>query len=268
MNIVTGYRGEPHITSLQDRAANQGSYGTGSYVLDVGSKMAATAVSANEIHIADGVLSHQGCIAIISPGTYDAVEISNGTQGMNRIDRIVARYTKNSETNIESLDLVVIQGTATSGTPSAPSYSTGQIQSGALQVDMPLYNVRLTGITISSVTQQFSTVRTQAEIDTLLNTLSNKTTQSLKIVQYTREYTISANGNLNISANDFGASDPSGYNPVAITHFSSGNENVYVRTVNALAQTQYQMMSLKNTTGSAISTTAYIRILYAKSSLL
>ena len=102
----------------------------------------------------------------------------------------------------------------------------------------------------------------------LTDTLNGKTTQALKVVQYTREYTISANSNLNISANDFGASDPSGYNPVAITHFSSGNENVYVRTVNALAQAQYQMMSLKNTTGSAISTTAYIRILYAKSSLL
>lgn len=172
MNIITGYKGEPHITSLQDRAANQGSYGTGSYVLDVGSKMTASVASANEIHINDGVLSHQGCVAIIEPGTYDAVEINNGQQGMNRIDRIVARYTKNSETNIENLELVVIEGTPSASTPSAPSYSTGDIQNGALQVDMPLYNVRLSGITIASVDKQFSAVRTQAEIDTLIGSTS------------------------------------------------------------------------------------------------
>lgn len=172
MKIITGYRGEAHITSLQDRAANQGTYGTGSYVLDVGAKMAAEAASANEIRISDGILSHQGCVAIIEPGTYDSVAISNGMQGMNRIDRIVARYTKNAETNIESLELFVIEGTPSASTPTAPSYTTGQIQNGALVVDMPLYNVQLSGITVSSVDKQFSTVRTQAETDTLLGNTS------------------------------------------------------------------------------------------------
>lgn len=172
MNIITGYRGEPHITSAQDRAGNQGSYGTASYVLNVGSKFAATVVSANEIRLADGILSHQGCLAIIETGTYDSVSINNGAQGMNRIDRIVARYTKDSETNVESVELAVIQGTATASTPSAPAYNQGTIATGSTPVDMPLYQVRLTGITVTSCTAEFDTVRTQKEMDTLLGNTS------------------------------------------------------------------------------------------------
>lgn len=172
MNIITGYRGEPHITSAQDRAGNQGSYGKASYVLNVGSKFAATVISANEIRISDGILSHQGCLAIIETGTYDSVSINTGSQGMNRIDRIVARYTKDSETNVESVELAVIQGTATASTPVAPAYNQGTIATGSTPVDMPLYQVRLTGITVTSCTAEFSTVRTQKEMDTLLGNTS------------------------------------------------------------------------------------------------
>lgn len=172
MNIITGYRGEPHITSGQDRAQNQGTYGTGSYILDVGRKLAAEIVSANEIRIRDGALSHQGCIANIEQGAYDSLEIANGTQGMSRIDLIVARYTKDAETNVEDIELVVIEGTAAASSPAVPSYNTGDIQAGDSPVDMPLYRVNISGVNISSVTQVASTVRTQAETDTLLGNTS------------------------------------------------------------------------------------------------
>ena len=172
MNIITGYTGEPHITSEQDRDANQGSYGTGSYILDVGAKMAATIISANEVRIADGVLSHQGCVGNINKGQYESCAIENGSQGMRRNDLIVCRYEKNPETNVESLSLVVIKGTPTSSTPSDPSYSSGNIQSGASPVDMPLFRVNINGITISSITRIASYVRTQAETDTLIGNTS------------------------------------------------------------------------------------------------
>jgi hypothetical protein len=172
MNIITGYRGEPHITSSQDRAKNQGTFGTGSYILDVGQKLNAEIISANEIRIRDGVLSHQGCVANIEQGAYDSLEISNGSQGMQRRDLIVARYTKDAETNIEDISLVVIEGTPAASSPVDPSYNTGNIQSGDSPVDMPLYRVNINGTTISSTTRLASTVRTQAETDTLLGNTS------------------------------------------------------------------------------------------------
>ena len=175
MNIITGYRGEPHITSAQDRAQNQGSYGTGSYILDVGQQLAAEIVSANEVRIRDGVLSHQGCVGIIEQGAYDSLEIANGSQGMQRIDLIVARYTKNSETNVESLELVVIEGTAAASNPTVPSYNTGDIQAGDSPVDMPLYRVNINGVNISSTTLAATKVQTQAELQTAVSELNSKT---------------------------------------------------------------------------------------------
>lgn len=166
MNIITGYVGEPHITAAQDRAQNQGCFGTGSYILNVGEFLAATAYSATEIHVADGALSHQGCVGVIEKGTYDVIEIDPGTQSRNRIDLIVCRYERDAVTNAESLSLLAIKGTPTSSTPSAPAYTNGDIQSGDLVADMPLYEVRLTGVSITSITKVASHVRTQAELDT------------------------------------------------------------------------------------------------------
>ena len=173
MNIITGYRGEPHITSSQDRARNQGMYGAGSYIMNVGRKLQAQVISANEVRIRDGVLSHQGCVAIIENGAYDSLEISNGSQGMQRRDLIVARYTKDAETNIEDISLVVIEGTPASSNPVDPSYNTGNIQDGDSPVDMPLYRVNINGVSISGTTRLASYVQTQAEADAAISVLNN-----------------------------------------------------------------------------------------------
>ena len=173
MNIITGYVGEPHITAAQDRAQNQGCYGEDSYILNVGSKLAATASSATEIHIADGVVSHQGCVGVIDQGTYDVVEIGSGSQGYNRIDLIVCRYERNTDTNEESLSVVAIEGTPSSGTPAVPAYTQGDIQGGDLIADMPLYQVRLSGVSIASITKVAANVLTQAELTAAVNALDD-----------------------------------------------------------------------------------------------
>ena len=98
MKAVTVQQNQAHVTSWQDRMGNQGAFGEESYVLDIGQKMAAEVYSNYEVRIRDGALVHQGCLAVIQKGTYDAMAIRNGTQGMKRIDLIVARYTKNAET--------------------------------------------------------------------------------------------------------------------------------------------------------------------------
>lgn len=149
MNIVTGYRGEAHITSQQDQAKNQGIFGSGSYVLDVGQKLRAEAVSANEVRIYDGVLSHQGVVAVVEKNTYDSVTITSGSQGADRCDLIVARYTKEGSTGVESMTFEVIMGMEGSSTP--PDYNTGDIQAGDSPVDMPIYEVHLSGIQIESL---------------------------------------------------------------------------------------------------------------------
>ena len=164
MEIITGYTGKPHVTAEQDRDVNEGIFDTGSFVLKTGSQLAAELVSNNEIKVRDGVLVIQGCTAVIKKNTYDPVTIANGSQGMKRIDLIVARYNKNEETKIEEVTLKVIQGTPNASTAAVPTYKTGDIQSGDLVADMPLYKVTLDGLNVTSVDKMFTVIPTLPEL--------------------------------------------------------------------------------------------------------
>lgn len=155
MEIITGYTGKPHVTSEQDRDVNIGVVGEGSYVLQTGMQLAAEVSSNNEIKIRDGVLMHQGCTASIKKNTYDSLTIINGSQGMKRIDLIVARYEKNQDNRTEGLDLKVIQGTPAESNPVVPEYTEGDIQAGDYVADMPMYQVIIDGLNITEVKKVF-----------------------------------------------------------------------------------------------------------------
>lgn len=176
MEIITGYTGKPHVTAEQDRDVNEGIFDTGSFVLKTGSQLAAELVSNNEIKIRDGVLVIQGCTAVIKKNTYDPVTIANGSQGMKRIDLIVARYNKNEETKIEEVTLKVIQGTPNASTAAVPTYKTGDIQSGDLVADMPLYKVTLDGLNVTSVDKMFMVIPTLPELNSNLVNINSKIT--------------------------------------------------------------------------------------------
>lgn len=165
MEILTGYRGTPHITSAQDRFKNQGIVGAESYVFALGGQLAATITSPTQVQIADGILCHQGCVACIEHGDHETLTIQNGTQGMNRVDLIVARYVRNSSTNVEAVNLVVVTGTPSSGTPGFPTIYNGDIQAGDSPVDMDLYEIHLNGVTISSIISRKKTVAPIKELD-------------------------------------------------------------------------------------------------------
>ena len=176
MEIITGYTGKPHVTAEQDRDVNEGIFDTGSFVLKTGSQLATELVSNNEIKVRDGVLVIQGCTAAIKKNTYDPVTIANGSQGMKRIDLIVARYNKNEETKIEDVMLKVIQGTPNASTAAVPTYKTGDIQSGDLVADMPLYKVTLDGLNVTSVDKMFTVIPTLPELSSnLLNVKADLT---------------------------------------------------------------------------------------------
>lgn len=151
MNIITGYKGEPHVTSQQLRDTNIGTFGDGTHILDVGSQMAATVVSSNQIDIADGLLVAEGCTAEVARGTTESLAIDNGSQGMLRTDLIVARYTKVASTAVEAMALAVIKGTPAASNPATPAYNEGLIADGDSPVDFPLYKVNISGISITSV---------------------------------------------------------------------------------------------------------------------
>lgn len=155
MDIITGYTGTPHITAENDRDINIGIFGSKSYVLQTGTMLTAEISNNNEIKVRDGVIMHQGCAASIKKNTYDSVTINNGSQGMKRIDLIVARYEKQPETNVESLTLKVLQGTPAETSPQVPAHTEGDIQAGDTVADMPLYEVEIDGLNITEIRKVF-----------------------------------------------------------------------------------------------------------------
>lgn len=165
MNIITGYGGQPHIYPHHDRETNIGIFGDGTHILDVGSKMAATVISANEVQIADGLLVAEGCTAEVARGTTESMTIENGSQGMLRTDLIVARYTKASGTAVEDMELAVIKGTPAASNPATPAYNTGLIADGDSPVDFPLYKVNINGISIASVERLADVVSINGKFD-------------------------------------------------------------------------------------------------------
>ena len=177
MNIITGYRNEPHVTSQQLRNTYISIFGSDAKILDVGSKMAVTVISANEIEVADGQLICEGCTAEIAHGTTESLTIDNGTQGEQRIDLIVARYTKNSGTGVEDMQLAVVKGTPAASNPAVPTYNTGTIADGDSPVDFPIYKVNLDGISITSVDALVDTVNIP---DLISNSISNALNSALK----------------------------------------------------------------------------------------
>lgn len=175
MNIITGYKGTAHITAQQDRDINSAIFSTGAYILNIGSKLAATVVSANEVTIADGLVIAEGCAAEVARGTFESMTIDNGTQGMLRKDLIVLRYSRNASTGVEDMDLAVIKGTPSASNPTAPAYNTGSIAQGDTVVDFPLYEVNIDGIAIDSVVRvpDVVSIAKQSEVTSLATAVSN-----------------------------------------------------------------------------------------------
>ena len=170
MNIITGYRAEPHITAQQDRDVNIGIFGASAKILKgVGSEMAATVISANEVEIADGALVAEGCTAEITRGTSESMTIENGGQDMKRIDLIVARYTKDPGTGVEDMQLAVVKGTPAASNPAVPTYNTGTIADGDSPVDFPIYQVNIDGISITSVDALVGTVSVPSMVEEVQN---------------------------------------------------------------------------------------------------
>lgn len=146
MDIVTGYRGEPHVTSNDHQAFNYGIIGD--CILPVGQKLTGELISNNELRIYDGEIIHKGVHSRVKPGTYDTVTLENGAQGMNRIDLVCVKYSK-ANNNVETSEWIVKKGTATAGTASEPSYTNGNIISGDTIDETPVFKVTYNGLSAS-----------------------------------------------------------------------------------------------------------------------
>ena len=174
MKIVSGRTGSPHVTSQQFRQMLEGIIGQGSHIITSGENLKPELSSNNLLKIRSGMMAHHGCISCVDIGTYDEVTLTNGSQGMKRIDLIVNRYTRNAETEVENCSWKVIQGTPVASNPAVPAYTSGNLQNGDLVDDCPAFEVHYDGINVTEVKSLLSVTDGLSELNSkLTNTNTN-----------------------------------------------------------------------------------------------
>ena len=214
MEIVSGRTGKPHVTSQQFRQLIEGTVGQESCILTSGENLEPELASNNSLKIRSGMLAHHGNISSVKIGTYDAVNLDNGSQGMKRIDLVVCRYTRNAETEVESCNWVVIMGTPVSSNPVAPTYTVGNLQEGDLVDDCPVFEVHYDGINVTEVKKILPVAPNLTELNSkMIPVFVSNPFQFVGTGNKTLKYTVSGNGYAFISlsghigcdtGNDFG----------------------------------------------------------------
>ena len=173
LELVTGYWGQNHVTAEQEADLNAGIFGSGFYVLPVGEKMRAEAVTSNQVRIFDGIFVGYGRQASIEEGGYENVTIENGTAGLLRNDMIVIKYNKGEESGIESVAFDVLKG-QTGSTAQDPVPNNQDIRSGAFESEMPLYRVKLNGLAIEAIEPLFTVPKSIEELMQDISDLEDK----------------------------------------------------------------------------------------------
>ena len=189
MKIVSGRTGSPHVTSQQFRQMLEGILGQDSYILTSGENLKPELSSNNLLKIRSGMMCHHGCISCVEIGTYDEVTLTNGSHGMQRIDLVVNRYTRNAETEVEKCEWKVITGTAKASNPAVPTYTKGNLQEGDLVDECPVFEIHYNGINVTEVKSLLSVAGSLAELNGKLEKKVDATTLGFEISEtFTGQY--------------------------------------------------------------------------------
>ncbi len=170
LELVTGYWGMEHVTAEQDADLNAGIIGSGNYVLNIGEKMRAEAVSANQVRIFDGIFMAYGRQCMLGDGEYEDITIENGTPGLLRNDMIVVKYKKDEESGKENAKFVVLKG-ETGSVAKDPVPNKQDIRSGAFESEVPMYRVKINGLAIEKIEPLYSIPMTNDDLSQGYNSL-------------------------------------------------------------------------------------------------
>ena len=205
MKIVSGRTGSPHVTSQQFRQMLEGIIGQGSYIITSGENLKPELSSNNLLKIRSGMMAHHGCISCVDIGTYDEVTLTNGSQGMKRIDLIVNRYTRNAETEVENCSWKVIQGTPVAGNPAVPASTSGNLQDGDLVDECPAFEVHYDGINVTEVKSLLSVTDGLSGLSSKLTNTNTNLAKANTVLENRKPIIVdsTAQGTVNWDTNSF-----------------------------------------------------------------
>lgn len=173
MEFVTGHAGTDHISAADMASLYRGLLIEDDVVLATGSQLECTMIDANTAEIGTGDCMLQAHHARVDVA--EQLEVRSGSNGYNRNDLIVARYSLGTG-NIQSVYLAVIEGTAVAGDAEDPAYVTGDIDSGATLVEFPLWRIPITGVNVGTPERIMPTVDTlQSQITGVRESVAKET---------------------------------------------------------------------------------------------
>lgn len=196
ITVNTDPAAEAHIYAEDDAAIYQSIFGADG-VLTIGQQCESQVISNNKVRVKDGVIVVGGHIARIPYGDYSDCEIANGQSGRNRNDIIIAKFVTTGSGGIDTYTIEVKQGAATTGSATDPALTQNDLYESGKVREMPLYRVKIEGLSIVGVEQMFEVVPTIPAVNAYLSELQNKTwtmirevaggafgTQTIDISQY------------------------------------------------------------------------------------
>lgn len=163
---------EAHIRAEDDASIYQSIFGEDG-VSTVGQACKATVLSNNKVRIADGIICVGGHFARIPYGDYIDCEIDSGQSEKKRNDIIVARFESTGTGGIDTYTCEVKKGKAGS-TATDPEIVQEDLYKAGKVRELPLYRVKIEGLSITAVEQLFTLRKTNEELEKELESLNSK----------------------------------------------------------------------------------------------
>lgn len=135
INLITGYAGEPHVTSNQDGLCNAGIFGENTVILPVLDQFDYE-INGLKLVIKSGVLVNQGRFVCIDYGDSEELQFEPVQTGETRVDYVCISYERNLLTGVETVSLNI---------KSEGNIEKGDILKGANFNDIVLYKVTVKG---------------------------------------------------------------------------------------------------------------------------
>lgn len=173
ITINTDPAAEAHVYAEDDAAIYQSIFGSDG-VLTIGQQCESQVISNNKVRVKDGVIVVGGHIARIPYGDYCDCEIANGQSGKNRNDIIIAKFVSTGTGGIDTMACEVKQGTATTDTATDPVLTQEDLYESGKIREMPLYRVKIEGLSIVGVEPMFDIVPTIPTLNAYLSQLENR----------------------------------------------------------------------------------------------
>lgn len=162
---------EAHIRAEDDASVYQSIFGEDG-VSTVGQACKATVLSNNKVRIADGIICVGGHFARIPYGDYIDCEIDSGQSEKKRNDIIVARFESTGTGGIDTYTCEVKKGKAGS-TATDPEIVQEDLYKAGKVRELPLYRVKIEGLSITAVEQLFTLRKTNEELEKELESLNS-----------------------------------------------------------------------------------------------